>query len=273
MATCVGCGLTVNETGVLIVERNPDTTASGLECTDADGLSLNINHTDGTCVTTTGLGTAGSPLHAEINLADSSSGLACDGSGLRVVESADAYNGLDVRANGVFARCPSSLVYHSAVLGYAGASFPVLMDAVGSAHDYSVVNFGGPFTVTNPLPWTVEGFWEFRAYGGWVSAINGFDGYAYLSSSIDGGAFNTAIPNTNFRMDNRGSGRTVVYEPSGMVEKNYIAFAPGQSYTFELRLTIHVTAGAASSSWLDTANGGSDPTFEFYLHCTQTGSC
>lgn len=270
IAICVGCGLAVNGSGVLIVDRNPDSVASGLECTDTLGLSLAIQHTPGTCVTTTGLGTTVSPLNVDINLADANSGLICDGTGLRVVSSPDDFNNLDIRGNGLWSKCPSSLVYTSPTLGYAGAAFPVGLNT-GGLGEFSVVNFGGPFTVTNPFPWNMEGFWEFRAYGGWVRANNGFDGYAYVSSSIDGGAFGAAAPPTNFRMDNRGSGRTVDYEPSSLIDKNYIIFGANQSYTFELRTTIKCTAG--TGNWLDSATGGSNPLFEFYLLCSPTGLC
>lgn len=271
MAICVGCGLAVNGSGVLIVDRNPDTVASGIDCVDSLGLSLSIQHTDGTCVTTTGLGTAASPLRAEINIADSSSGLICDGTGLRTVASSDSCNGTTIRAGGIWspAMCTTA---GTASTGYAGAIFPVNLNVGGA--EYNIINFGGPISIVNPLNCEIKGRWDVQAFGGRVIAQPGFYGYAFLVTNINGAGFGAASPLTFQSMDNRASaggdpnGGVVEYYISRHHEENYIAIPALGTVTIEAGIRVHVNTPIAS--WVDTPQF---PGFEFHWHLTPTGVC
>jgi hypothetical protein len=206
---------------------------------------------------------------------DPAGGLVCGDAGLAAEfptpptvpgVSPDAFNGFELLGNGYFARCPTSIIA-TANMGYAGATFPVALSTAGAGL-FSIVNFGGAISITNTTPWTVDGFLDCQVYGGTVSADPGFDGFAYISISTDGGAFNAATPPTNFRMDNGAAG-VVNYEPSNMLERNRVIFTPGQTHTFEAKINIQVYAGTAS--WKD--NAPSPPYFEFHGQFTQTDAC
>lgn len=278
---CVGCGLDVNGSGVLVVDLDGAGTQSGLNCSDGAGLSTAINHTDGTCVTMTGLGTLGSPLHSELNLADANSALICDGTGLRVDVSEDACNGASIRGNGLYAPCPDSLVC-SVNTGNQGG-LPVALNTGGGVPSFFnlLSNCTAPPSCAtcvaacgtnaiqicqngvNDICCQTSGFWEIEAYGGVISTNPGFEATVFLRECLDG-VFADSQPLTNKKFFN-STGGVQIWELGSFLAKNFIVYNRGDCHTFSAAITIAVTAG--TGSWIV------GPNFEFYFHFTQTGCC
>lgn len=239
MAICVGCGLAVNGSGVLIVDRNPDSVGSGLDCSDSLGLSIAIQHTDGTCVTTTGLGTSGSPLHADINLADANSGLICDGTGLRVDVSEDACNGIAIRANGLYSPCPDGVITVANHTSPQSASLP--FSAVGVNNTY---NFNSLVVrITNNTCCSVEGQIVIRVGGLFGTAHPGFFGSSHIQTSVTGGPpFFDAAPSTNKVIHNVTASNWAV-DFNNTEEINYLALGPGAFVDYMANFLILANVG------------------------------
>lgn len=274
MAVCIGCGLEIDPiTGLLEVQLRP---GGGLDCDNTgdanDGLFVvfppptGIIADDTTCsglnggVTISGDGTAGSHLSAVVPI------------------STDNCNGIRCTASGLYAPCPDT-VTSATLRGYTGAIFPVALNIGGGpAATFGVVNDGAVITATNNLCCNIEGFWDVQAFGGRVEANPGFNGYAYLLVSIDGGGFNEAVPVTRISMDNRASapgdpnGGVVEYYLSNFEDKNLIdaaSFIPTQAHTFAAAIEIHVLAG--TGTWFDgrAIAGDEPPRFEFHWQFVQ----
>lgn len=259
MAVCVGCGLEVNGSGVLVVDLADP--GSGLACSDANGLSLNAQHINGSCVTMAGIGTSGSPLQANLDLGDAPNGLLCGGDGLRVDRSEDSCNGLEIRGNGLYAPSPDSIVT-SASPGFVGGTIPFSVNALCGTPPCSF-NLGTASATAfcNTTCCTVEGFWQWIAYGGVLNnATADFEATGFLTVSIDGGGFG-GTPQTNKKY--YGDADKTVFELGGFQQKDYIAVAPGVCHTINAQFTVLVSSGSAT--W---AVG---PQFESYVHLTQTG--
>ncbi|SRR6266498_1620436 len=273
ISICVGCGLTVDGSGVLNVLPRP---GGGISCQNTgaadDGIYVNfpstaVNHTDGSCVTLTGDGSGGSPLHPEIRLGGSPNGLLCGGDGLRVDRSEDACNGIQIRANGLYAPCPNSIVNSMNVspaftpfgINSAGAgTFAVLSGCNSSCN-------GGYWHICNTLCCAVAGFISCRVYAGVVSGASlGFDAAVHIEISINGAGFTGASPPTYTRMSNLAGNQTY-WDLANMEERNLLVLNPNECVDIQLQAVVNVFAGTA------TWSGG--PNFEYYVHLTQTGCC
>lgn len=256
---CVGCGLAVNGSGVLIVDRNPDSVASGIDCVDANGLSLAIQHTDGTCVTTTGLGTSGSPLHADINLADANSGLICDGTGLRVDTSEDACNGITIRGNGLYAPCPDGVIT-VANHGSPQATPPFIVGVNNTYNFNSLV-----VRITNNTCCTVEGQIVVRVGGLFGTAHPGFFGSSHIETSVTGGPpFTAAAPSTNKVIHNVTASNWSI-DFNNTEEINYLTLGPGVFVDYIANFQLLANVGVCDLS------GSVD--FEWNGILVQTGCC
>lgn len=267
MAVCVGCGLAVDANGVLNVDLDGDP-GSGIHCDNSAGLSLQIQHTDGSCVTLTGNGTTGSPLHSEIRLGGAPNGLLCGGDGLRVDRSEDGCNGLEIRANGLYAPCPDSVVE---IMNVTPAFAPFGINS-GGAGNFNIPSgcssscSGGYWHICNPLCCQVAGFISCRVYVGAVTGASvGFDAEAHLEISINGGPFGGASPPTYIRMQNLNVNNQSYWDLANMEERNYLVLDPGACVDMQVQATINVFAG--------TATWATGPNFEYYVHLTQTGCC
>lgn len=267
MAICVGCGLTVNGFGVLEVDLADP--GSGLLCTNATGLSLNIQKAAGSCVDLVGLGTSGSPLQANINLGDAPNFLTCDGDGLSVNVSGAACNGIRADGNSLYAPCPDSYV---CAMNNSPPFAPFGINSAGAGNfnieagctDLACSNcVGNRWQVCNPSPCCImEGFISVLMYGGQVNAASvGFHAEAHIEVQLNGGGFVGSAPPTFFRMINQGPG-SETYDIANMEERNYLILGPNECIDFQARATINVFAGTAT--WLV------GPNFEYYIHMTQT---
>lgn len=271
MAVCVGCGLAVDANGVLQVDLDGDP-GSGIHCDNNNGLSLQIQHTDSTCIDLVGNGTSASPLQANIDLADVNSALACDGSGLRVVLSGDACNGMRFSNGGLYAPCTDS---YSCIMnsGAEGGFVPFGINTGGAGNfnihagcvDNACANcVGSRWQVCNPSPCcTMEGFITFIMYAGAINGISvGFDAEVHMEIQVNGGGFGITIPPTFQRLQNLSGNRSHI-DMANHIEKNYIILGPGEcGPDFQIRATINVFAG--------TATWAVGPSFEYYIHTTQT---
>ncbi len=275
-AKCIGCGLEIDPvTGLLEVQTRPN---GGIGCDNGSdptlaGLyvvagSTTMSTTDSATVAFTGNGSSGSHLSAVVK----KSTAACNGIRL------DADPG-----GGVWAPAGCTVAFGD-LRGYDGATFPITLNTGGAAL-FGIESDGGAVSVHNPFDCEIKGLWDVQAYGGRVAANPGFDGYAYLVTSFDGGVtYFTAAPATFFRMDNRTSaggdpnGGVVEYNINNLWERNYDAYAGLATHTYRAGVKIQVTAG--TGTWYDTlvhSPGGSatlePPRFEFHWHFTPTGVC
>lgn len=262
IAVCVGCGLDVNEDGILVVERAD----ASLNCNDDTGLS--------------------------VNLGDAPNGLVLGASGISVdIDEVSACNGVELRANGIFAACPDNIIGSDNVGGYGGGivglvdglnadgggddNFSLLSKCDGTPTSTCPVGTDGRIRIQNTLCCPVEGLWAVRVYGGEVAGNPGFDAVAYLEVSIDAGAWTGAQPWTLVRMRNQGPG-VQYYNLSGMSEQNYVGVIPAGGY-FEIQaaIIIHVSVGTADPTPGPVTAGTwiTEPMFEFYWQLNQTECC
>lgn len=265
MAVCVGCGLTVNGSGVLIVDRNPDSSLSGIDCTDAAGLSLHANTVNSTSISITGIGTDTSKLSAAI------------------IRSPDNCNGVDLRGNGLYVPCPKSIV-GAVNTGFTGFTAPFSPMVAGGTYDAQSVCPGSPaptattydcvgsqIHICNPLCCSAQGLWDVTCYGGLILGAPGFDATAFLMTSIDGGAFGAASPTTKIKMTNQGPA-SQFFELGNFQENNFIAFDAVDGavpcHRFSAQFRIEVAGGSTGNgTWV------TGPQFEFRWHFHQTGCC
>lgn len=259
MAVCVGCGLKV-DTGLLVVDRNPDTTDSGLECTPGSGLSLNVIHTSPSTIGLAGVGTASNPLNAA------------------VLKSPDACNGLDVtRGNGLWAACPDAVIGGQEVAGTFGTATPFGINTGGAATfdldsqctatatTTCFVGLGGHplFRLCNPICTTTEGAWRVLCGGAVIDSTSAdFHAYAFMSITFDGAAYFSSVM-TKQTIYSNGASRT--FDIGNMEIVVPLSQVPLSCDTIGGRLTIIVLAGTAS--W-DIA-----PTFGFHWGQYPTGYC
>lgn len=257
MAVCTGCGLKV-DAGLLIVDRNPDTTASGLECTAGQGLSLNVNHIDSGSATLTGLGTAASPLVAGVRIHPG------DCNGITVALAND----------GIHSPCPDSLILDS-VMTSIGAAIPHavvginntynrISDCTSSPGRVCVPGGGGTqLEFTNPTCCAIEGFATFQCYGGVLTGASAdFDATAFSTVSVNNGPYLATIPNN---VKYYGDADKTVFEMGGFQTMTYLFLPPGGVAQISAQFTVFVAAGSA------TWTVGS--TFGLFLHMNQTGCC
>lgn len=255
MAICVGCGLDVNDSGVLEVDLADDTTGdghSGIHCDNTAGLSLVVQH-DGSL---TGNGTSAVPLR--VNSVPPST----------IPISPDACNGLHARGNGLWAPCPQEYTCTQNV-GFFGGAIPFGVNTGGDATFNLASQCGanvcstcpagadGRITFCNPSPCcSVEGFWDVQAYGGAVDANPGFNATAELQISFNGGGFVGGSPATFIRMQNQGAG-VERYDLSNMLERDYIILGASGCVDLQARIQVHVFSG--------TGTWAVGPNFEFHF--------
>ena len=261
MAICVGCGLDVNEDGVLIVDL---ASTSCLSCTDGNGLA--VVTAPGGGLTCTGSGLAISGAGAVGIVADDSATIDFSGDGssgshlsAAVKRSTEACNGIRLDASGVFAYCPRSVVV-SANVGFTGGAIPFGMTGVNNTYNLGTIS---GTTVTNNTDRALSGFWGFYAYGGVITGASAdFDATAFLTQSLDGGPLaSTPLSNTKYY----GDADKTVFELGGFASKDFDVILPGVTRTFNAQFTIFVATG--------TATWAVGPNFELYAHFTPTECC
>ena len=281
MAVCVGCGLAVDTNGVLNVDLADDVAGdhhSGLDCNNTTGLSLAIQNADTDSIIINGNGTFSSPLSATVSV-DTQNSTSINWTGGRegtaalplqaqVTRSPDACNGLELRANGVWAKCPSSLVQIMNV-SPAFAPFGINSGGAGNFNIPSGCNNscnGGNWHICNPYNCQISGFISIRAYMGAVSGASvGFDAEGHLEVSINGGGYTGASPGTFIRMQNLTVNNQSYWDLANMEERNFLILDPGACVDYQVQATINVFAG--------TATWSTGPNFEYYVHLTTTGGC
>lgn len=251
MATvCVGCGLEVDE-------------ASGLLQVDVDGTSI-------TC------GAAGLQANFPAALVGSNC-IDVVGGAVSVNLSTDACNGIECRANGLYAPCPDSIIVGDN-FDATGNIWPFEINTGGSATFNADSLCSAPSTcggpgnqsihVCNTTCCGVAGFATIIASVGNIdNASVGFAATVFLSTQVDGTGWTVATPFTEIRMGNDGAA------PAGnrnlrigtLIEKNFLSLAAGACTDYQSRVTIVVTSG--------TATWATQPNFEFYFDLNQVGCC
>lgn len=255
---CLGCGLGVDDFGILEVKLRP---GGGIACDNSgdadDGLylsgsgSIGIVAEDSATIDFSGDGSSGSHLTASVKI------------------SGDACNGLTTGSDGKLYAHNVCTKAGGLLTGYLGATFPVSMTA--DAY-YRIQNDGGDLSVTNPLSCEMIGIWDVQAYGGGVTMDAGSDAHAFLETDTDGGGYGISTPETYFRMDNRSSSGPTDYNINNLWERNYVHFNAGETHTLGAKVAIHITTGTAT--WYDSGpHGLAFPRFEFHWHFTPVGIC
>lgn len=232
IAVCVGCGLFVNGSGVLEVQRRP---GGGIECDNSgdadDGLFLNL--TTNACLS--GDGTTASPLAPVI--------------------SPDACNGLECRGNGLYIRNPRSII---GITDHASPENTVLPLVTGT---------GGTFifnslvvTINNPSCHEVVGRITVIEGGMDVTQNAASTMIASFEVNINGAGFIPVIPRASLVFDNR----TAVAANDrfdNLIESNLLSIGAGASATYQARMVYFQQSGTG------ILNGAQ--TFEFQWDLNQ----
>ena len=233
MATCIGCGLTVDGSGKLIAQLEA---GGGIECDPTNGLELTIQHTG----RLSGAGTSDSLLD--------------------VVKSPDGCNGIDMRANGIYAPCPNT------VAGTDDHNVPGINDAIAGPNDTYVYESAGVTTITNNLCCPVTGRYVVQAGGLYTDDLaDDFLVIAHMELSIDGGPYLSVFPFSSRRGANNGDGATTTMDFDNMSASDIITVAPlGGTRSLRGRLVITVIGAAAGAGHIQGNNG-----FRTTWHLTQ----
>lgn len=244
MAICIGCGLKVNSsTGLLEVELRP---GGGIAC-DPDGSDAGLY--------LSGASTTGS------NCIDVASGV------VSINPSEDACNGIQCRANGLYAPKPDSLTginnsgsTQAAPVGVNGTEAPG-----GNVYTFNATN---TLSITNTLCCNVFGLVRITAGGlkmgtaGPGLLIEGF-----LEISTDGGAYIGANPGGSKVIHNNSTTAQLWGDFNNIVDNLWRApLAPSAITTYHARMRYVVTSGSATSGTLIGAQA-----FEYDYIFTQTG--
>lgn len=242
--------------GVLSVDRNPDTVASGLECTDGAGLSLTIQHTDTASVTLDGNGTAASPLTATASVSIPS------------LISSDNCNALVQQGSGLYVACQDG-VSGSINCTVVGVNQPVAgPDA----------NYAYPATcsavITNPTCCEVRGQVQVKVGGAFIDMCPESYGFGVIATATDANPFpvspNGAFPMTNKVVHNHVPPTSpcvpvLLADVNNLEEQNLLILASGATVTYNAQFTWRQQVGTG------TLHG--DIGFEFYWTLIHTGCC
>jgi fiber protein len=181
---------------------------------------------------------------------DPAGGITCDADGLAVTFPAseaispDDDNGLERRGNGLYAPCPSAVAGAVNQASINNDVLPLTIPTVAEAtYDFS----GSTITITNPHPCLVAGRIGIRGGGLYLTASTAFYGQCRLMVDVDGAGFAAANPDTAMVFENTSGGnlRTAF---NTFVDDNLLTIAPGDSVTYNARLSVLVHNNGANST-------------------------
>ena len=238
VSICVGCGLKVSGTGLLEVQLRP---GGGLDCDNSgdanDGLFVTAASTTGSnCIDVVG-------GVVSVNLSE------------------DACNGLQCRANGLYAPCPDSETGINSQGSANQGDIPLNVNTGGAA-TFDLVTIAA-VSICNPTCCTASGRISVMSGGIFIDADPGYLGSTNLQISIDGGGF-ASSPVAEIWCDNN-TASIQRFDLNNLEDDFWSNLGSGACTTVAARIRTVVSAGTG------TING--ILVFETQWDLNQTGCC
>lgn len=249
MAICVGCGLTIDGSGLLTVEKRPN---GGLDCTNTgaadDGMFLAAFVGDTSTVDMSGTGTGASPLSAAVKISNTD----C--------------NALSVVGTGLYVPCSDGVVGVLEQTSPQNVGAGQFMAAIAS-YNYLNDNAFNSIHICNPTCCSVQGFVAVTVGDTYLIADVNFLGNAHLRVNIDNAGFTTVSPDSQRIFHNVGNAAQRM-DADNIGTTLFVDIAPGACHDFQWDLQFDASSGTAN---LHTLSAG--PKFYTHWMFTHTNCC